>query len=55
MEMKTSKVNFNKSGSGSYSSRVVLPAEWVKKMNINSDSKDIKISFDGEKITIEKA
>ena len=34
MEVKTLKVNKNKSGSGSISNRIVLPASWVKELGI---------------------
>jgi hypothetical protein len=34
MEVKTLKVNKNKSGSGSISNRIVLPASWVKDLEI---------------------
>lgn len=34
MEVKILKVNKNKSGSGSISNRIILPASWVKDLEI---------------------
>ena len=34
MEVKTLKVNKNKSGSGSISNRIILPASWVKDLGL---------------------
>ena len=33
------KINKNKSGSGSVSSRIVLPASWVKKLDLEGSVK----------------
>lgn len=37
MEQKILKVNKNKSGSGSISSRVILPSSWVKDLEIENE------------------
>lgn len=50
MESKILKVNKNRAGSGSTSSRIILPAQWVKALGIEST---VKAIFDGEKIIIE--
>lgn len=55
MEVKESKILFNKGGSGGYTSRVTLPINWLKQLNVDIDNKDVKITFDGKKITIESA
>ena len=34
MEVKTLKINKNKSGSGSISNRIVLPASWAKDLGL---------------------
>lgn len=39
MEVKTLKVNKNKSGSGSISNRIILPASWVKELGIEDTVK----------------
>lgn len=51
---KTSNVNFAKSGNGYYSVRITLPNEWVSDMGINKDNKNVKLTYDGKKIIIEK-
>lgn len=50
-EKKILKINRNKSASGSTSSRIVLPAKWVKELNLFDE---IEATFDGEKIIITK-
>ena len=37
MEEKILKINKNKSGSGSVSNRIVLPASWVKDMGLENE------------------
>ena len=37
MEVKTLKINKNKSGSGSISNRITLPASWVKDMGLENE------------------
>ena len=45
MEVKILKVNKNKSGSGSISNRIILPASWVKDLEIEDI---IKAYYDEE-------
>ena len=45
MENKVLKVNKNKSGSGSISNRIIIPASWVKDMEIEDN---IKAYYDKE-------
>lgn len=52
MEKKVINVSKSKSGSGSTSTRIVLPAAWVKELDID---KMVEAYFDGEKIVIIKA
>ena len=58
MEVRDAKVIFNKSGGtssqGGYTTRVTIPISWIKQMGISPDDREITISFDGEKIIIEK-
>ena len=53
MENKVLKVNKNKSGSGSISNRIIIPASWAKDMEIKDN---IKAYYDKEnkKIVIYK-
>lgn len=53
-ECRFVKAMFNKNGSGSYSARVNLPIPWITSMGIDQNNKDLSITFDGEKIIIEK-
>lgn len=55
MEERNLKISPNKSGSGSITFRTTLPTKWIKAMGLNQENRDIKVSFDGEKIIIEKA
>ena len=45
MEGKILKVNKNKSGSGSISNRIILPASWVKDLGIEDT---VKAYYDEE-------
>lgn len=57
MKLKDVKaVNFNKSGSGSISGRIILKKEWLEDMKINFDEPWIELNYDEtlKKITIEK-
>jgi len=59
MESKNRKVSFNKSGgtagNGGITARVILPITWIRKMGITQENREIKTTFDGKKIIIEKA
>ena len=37
MKKKVLKINKNKSGSGSVSNRIILPASWVKELEIENE------------------
>ena len=58
MEERVAKMIFNKSGGtagkGAYTTRVTIPSSWSKAMGITNQDRDVKISFDGEKVVIEK-
>lgn len=58
MEEKRARVIFNKSGgtagSGGITNRITIPTTWVKEMGITEEKREVNISFDGEKIIIEK-
>ena len=51
---KNSKVNFNKSGSGSVAGKVTLPIDFLRAMGINEENRDIEISYHYGKIIISK-
>lgn len=48
------KVTFNKSGSGSTSCRLTIPAAFVEIMGITKDEREVEISFKDGKLIIEK-
>lgn len=54
MEERKINVMFNKSGSGSMTTRIALPKSWVDKMNVTSDEREVSLVFDGERIEVIK-
>lgn len=58
MEERVAKMIFNKpggtAGKGAYTTRVTIPSSWAKAMGITNEERSVKISFDGEKVVIEK-
>lgn len=58
MEERIAKISFNKSGGTArgtaITNRVTIPTTWIKDMGIDKDDREVKLSFDGEKITITK-
>ncbi|WP_315169467.1 AbrB/MazE/SpoVT family DNA-binding domain-containing protein [Metaclostridioides mangenotii] len=48
------KVLFSKSGSGSTTTKITLPITWIKEMGINEDSREVEVTFEDNKITIQK-
>lgn len=58
MEEKRARVIFNKSGGtagkGGITNRITIPTKWIKEMGITEEQREVNISFDGEKIIIEK-
>lgn len=54
MEKRKLRVIFNKSGSGSTTTRLTLPKTWIDQLGVKEWDKVVDVSFDGEKIVIEK-
>ena len=54
MEKRKLRVIFNKSGSGSTTTRLTLPKTWIDQLGVKEWNKIVDVSFDGEKIVIEK-
>lgn len=48
------KITFNKSGSGSKSARLTIPAALVELMKINEDEREVEIIFENGKLIVEK-
>ena len=55
MEERELNISFSKSGSGSYTPRISLPATWIKDMGIDVENREVLVSFENEEITIKKA
>ena len=55
MENRNLKISFNKSGSGSINSRVILPMSFIKHLNINTEDKNVIVTFENNIIKIKKA
>ena len=49
------KISFNKSGSGSINSRVILPMVFVKHLDINTENREVVAIFEDGVIKIKKA
>lgn len=59
MDVRNRKLSISKVG-GNASERskrasIGLPMPWLEKMGLDENARDIKMSFDGEKIIIEKS
>lgn len=58
-EIRYFKIMFNKSGGtaskNSYSPKISIPKNWLDTMKISLEERDVKVHFDGNKITIEKS
>lgn len=52
------KIMFNKSGGNtnknSYSPKLSIPKAWLDDMNITLDERDVNVTYENKKITIEK-
>lgn len=52
METRKAKMIVNKSGSGNSTFRATLPTNWIRKMGLNEENRNLKLEFDGKSITI---
>ncbi|MPN36095.1 hypothetical protein SDC9_183600 [bioreactor metagenome] len=55
MEERELNISFSKSGSGSYTPRISLPATWIKEMGVDVENRKVLVSFENGEITIKKA
>ena len=55
--MKTTdlKIQFNKSGSGSLTPRVTLPASWIEELNITPEDREVIVTLLDDSIVIRKS
>lgn len=49
MENRILKISFNKSGRGTYTPKLALPAMFINKMGITKEEREIEIFFNEEK------
>ena len=54
IEIRRIKITLARSGNGSLSPRITLPTQWIREMGIEESNREMKVSFDGEKIIIER-
>lgn len=58
MEERTLRVIFYKSGGGSgkntTGTRISLPKTWMTELGITEENREVILTFDGDKITIQK-
>lgn len=54
MEKRKLRIIFTKGGSGSVTTKMSIPSTWVNQMGISELLREVNVTFDGEKITIEK-
>lgn len=54
MEVRKLKIMFQKGGSGSTTTRISIPLSWVREIGANEKEREVKVMFDGQKITIQK-
>ena len=58
MEKKTDKIFFepkiNKSGQGEYACKLYIAKSWLKKMGITSKNREVDVTFDGDRVIIER-
>lgn len=55
MFVKQKKINFHKSGSGTYTAKVILPIEWIRHLEITKEDSEVKLELIDDKIVITKA
>ena len=57
IEVRKLRVMFNKVGGnaskGAQSTRITLPVTWVKDLGLTPENREVKTTYDGNKITIE--
>ena len=51
-EKRELNISFNKSGSGSYTPRISLPATWINEMGIDKENRKVSVTFKDGKIII---
>jgi len=52
MEIRNAKMIVNKSGAGSNTFRATLPTSWIRKMELNEETRMLELEFNGKEIII---
>ena len=55
MEQRTARVMFGTNGKGHTSTSMAMSLIWLKKMGVTPDEREMLLTFDGKRITVEKA
>lgn len=55
MEKRNLKLIVNKDGHGTTNYKIALPKVWIDKMDLSQENRNVIVSFDENKIIIEKA
>ena len=53
--LRTAKVNFSRKRSGYVSPKMAMSLIWLKRMGVTPDEREMLLTFDGKRITVEKA
>lgn len=48
MEVRKKNINFNRSGSGSYTPRIAFPIKHLRKLGITPENREVNYYFDEE-------
>ena len=55
METRRLRILYNKNGQGRMSTKITLPLPWLREMGVTETDREVTVSYDGERIVIEKA
>lgn len=53
-EKRTLSVSFNKSGSGSISTKLNIPITWMEELGVSSEDREVEVTLEDDKILISK-
>ena len=55
IDERDKNISFNKSGSGSITTRIILPITYTRHLNVSEDDKAVVVNFENNMIIIKKA
>lgn len=53
-EKRTLNVSFNKSGSGSISTKLNIPITWMRELSVSPEDREVEVTLEDDKIIISK-